>query len=251
MTLPVQFVRPLLLVIALAATLTPLQGCIPLMIGGVAATTASVVTDRRSVSEQVSDQAIEMELTSQLRNQFGDTARISADAYLGVVLLTGDAFSDKVRTQAGEIASKVKNVKSVSNQIHVGPISSFGDVASDTWLTSKVKATLATTNEVPSRAISVTSHLGVVYLMGMVTQREGDLAAAATSTISGVSRVEKLFKIISVAEARRLDNFNQTSGKPAPIGEGATGESPAAASPGGTANQGAPAGGAVELMPVK
>ena len=245
--------------LAVAATLAAgsISGCVPLIVGGAAAT-ATVVSDRRNVQEQANDKNINANVNSALKKQFGDnamqagdTARINSNAYLGVVLLTGDAFSEKAKAQAGEIAGKIDGVKSVSNQIHVGPISSFGDVASDTWLTSKVKATLATTNEVPSRAISVTSHLGVVYLMGMVTQRERDLAAAATSTLSGVSRVEKLFKIISVAEARRLDNFNQTSGKPAPIGEGATGESPAAASPGGTANQGAPAGGAVELMPVK
>ncbi len=251
MMLSARFVRPLLLVLTLGATLAPLQGCLPLMIGGAAATTASVVTDRRSVAEQVSDQTIEMELSSQLRSQFGDTARISAESYLGVVLLTGDAFSDKAKMQAGEMAGKIKNVKSVSDQIHVGPLASFGDVASDTWLTSKVKATLATTNEVPSRAIVVTSHLGVVYLMGMVTKREGDLAAVATSTISGVVQVEKLFKTISVAEANRLDTLKQEPGKAAPIGEGTTGTTPATAAPVGTANQSAPAASGVELMPVK
>ena len=86
--------------------------------------------------------------------------------------------------------------------------------------------------------------------MGMVTQREGDLTAAAAAEVSGVVRVDKLFRVISESEAARLDNFNnklpsapQSSssgmGESAAIGESA----PAAGAAG--------SGGAVEVMPVK
>ena len=248
--------------LAVAATLAAgsISGCVPLIVGGAAAT-ATVVSDRRNVQEQANDKNINANVNAALKKQFGDnatqagdTARINSNAYLGVVLLTGDAFSEKAKAQAGEIAGKIDGVKSVSNQIHVGPLGSFGDDASDTWLTSKVMAKLASTYDSPSRAIVVTSHLGVVYLMGMVTQHEGDLAAAAAAEVSGVVRVDKLFRTISQSEAARLDNFENklpsTSkssssgmGESATIGESAPSPVPAKGAAG--------SGGAVEVMPVK
>ena len=244
--------------LAVAATLAAgsISGCVPLIVGGAAAT-ATVVSDRRNVQEQANDKNINANVNAALKKQFGDnatqagdTARINSNAYLGVVLLTGDAFSEKAKAQAGEIAGKIDGVKSVSNQIHVGPLGSFGDDASDTWLTSKVMAKLASTYDIPSRAIVVTSHLGVVYLMGMVTQHEGDLAAAAAAEVSGVVRVDKLFRTISQSEAARLDNFENklpstSKGSSSGMGESATiGESAPAKGAAGS-------GGAVEVMPVK
>ena len=244
--------------LAVAATLAAgsISGCVPLIVGGAAAT-ATVVSDRRNVQEQANDKNINANVNAALKKQFGDnatqagdTARINSNAYLGVVLLTGDAFSEKAKAQAGEIAGKIDGVKSVSNQIHVGPLGSFGDDASDTWLTSKVMAKLASTYYIPSRAIVVTSHLGVVYLMGMVTQHEGDLAAAAAAEVSGVVRVDKLFRTISQSEAARLDNFENklpstSKGSSSGMGESATiGESAPAKGAAGS-------GGAVEVMPVK
>ena len=231
-----------------------LSGCVPLIVGGAAAT-ATVVSDRRNVQEQASDKNINANVNAALKERFGDstaqvgdTARINCNTYLGVVLLTGDAYSEKAKAQATEIVSRIAGVKSVSNQIHVGPLGTFGDDASDTWLTSKVMAKLASTYDVPSRAIVVTSHLGVVYLMGMVTQREGDLAAAAASEVSGVLRVDKLFRIITESEAAQLDNINNkmpsaSSGASTGMGESTPPKAPAAGSPG--------TGGAVEVMPVK
>ena len=82
--------------------------------------------------------------------------------------------------------------------------------------------------------------------MGLVTQREGDLAAAAAAQVSGVKRVDKLFQVISPAEANKLDDLNRifstsgssSGGNTTPMGENS-------ATP-------APAGGAgVEVLPVK
>lgn len=245
-------------ILSLGALSTSLSGCVPLLIGGVAAGTTVVATDRRSVAEQAEDETIELKVSTELTRQFGDTARIQTTAYLNRVLLTGDAFSEKIKQQAGEIASKIQGVKSVANQVQVGPISSFADVTSDTWITSKVKATLATTNEVPSNTISVTTSHAVVYLMGLVTQREADLAAAAASRVSGVKRVEKYFQIMTPEQEARMRAKQQESSalpssNPTPTGEASSqvgGVSPRGTSSGATPS-GTPATGAVEVMPIK
>jgi osmotically-inducible protein OsmY len=260
MTSSRQISRRALLASAAALAAGSLSGCVPLIVGGAAAT-ATVVSDRRSVQEQANDKNINANVNAALKAQFGDgtaqtgdTARINCNTFLGVVLLTGDVYSEKAKAQATDIAAKIAGVKSVSNQIHVGPLGTFGDDASDTWLTSKVMAKLASTYDVPSRAIVVTSHLGVVYLMGMVTQHEGDLAAAAAAEVSGVRRVDKLFRTITPAEAARLDNINNKmptlsqgsssgKGESSALGEATPSQAPAAGTPG--------TGGAVEVMPIK
>ena len=245
-------------ILALSTLGASLSGCVPLLIGGVAAGTTVVATDRRSVAEQAEDETIELKVSTELTRQFGDTARIQTTAYLNRVLLTGDAFSEKIKQQAGEIASKTQGVRSVANEVRVGPIATFADVSSDTWVTSKVKATLATTNEVPSNTISVTTSHGVVYLMGLVTQREADLAAKATSQVSGVKKVEKFFQIMTPEQEARMRARQQESGSLPSSNPTPTGEAPPAAkgsaSTGGASGgvtTGATAPGAVEVMPIK
>ena len=239
------FARPLLLCLAIVSTGTLLQGCVPLVVGGAAAT-GVVVVDRRTVGQQVEDKTIEIKVASELRSKFGDSVRINATSYEGVVLLTGDSLGNDRKAEGTEIARSVRHVKSVSNQVNVvKETASFGEISNDTWITSKVMTTLATTKEIPSRTIVVVTDRSVVYLMGLVTQREGDLAAAASAQVSGVKRVDKLFQVISPAEANKLDDLNRIfstsgsgGGNTTPLGENSATPAPTS-------------GAGVEVLPVK
>lgn len=242
-------IRPLMLIAVLLTSASVLQGCVGIALTGVAAATGMVVVDRRTTAQQADDKLIELKVNNHMRTRYGDSARINATVYQSVVLLTGEALIEEIKVQAGEIAQKVEKVKSVSNQIVVvQEISPFSVITNDTWITSKVMTTLATTKEIPSRTIVVTTDRSVVYLMGMVTQREGDLAATAAAQVSGVKRVEKFFQIISPTEANKLDSmsgFSKGTGEGTPLGESAPineGALPPAAPPGS---------GAVEVMPIK
>lgn len=249
MSLKRQFIRPLIVCAALIGAGSTLTACVPLLIGGAAATTGMVVVDRRSVGEQVDDKSIELKIGGQFRADFGDAMRATITSYDGVVLLTGDTISSEFKNRAVEIARKVEHVKSVSNQIAVvKELASFSVVSNDIWITSKVMTTLATTKDIPSRTIVVTTDRSVVYLMGLVTQREGDLASAAAAKVSGVKRVEKLFQIITPEEAKRLDDagrMGNSSSKPTtPLGE-----TPVSGS--GAMGGDAPPAGGVQVMPIQ
>ena len=248
MSLQRRYIRPLILCAVLIGAGSTLTACIPLLIGGAAATTGMVIVDRRTVGEQVDDKSIELKIGGQFRENFGDAVRATVTAYDGVVLITGDTISREFKSRATEIARKVENVKSVSNQLDVvKDLASFGVVSNDIWITSKVMTTLATTKDIPSRTIVVTTDRGVVYLMGLVTQREGDMAAAATAKVSGVKRVEKLFQIVTPEEAKRLDvaaRGGNSSEATTPMGE-----RPASGS-GSMAGDTPPAGGA-QAMPIQ
>jgi len=61
----------------------------------------------------------------------------------------------------------------------------------DTWITTKVKTELATTDGVKSTKISVTTKDGIVALVGVLATADAvDKAIAATQTVKGVKRVD-------------------------------------------------------------
>lgn len=220
------------------AALTVLAGCGPLIVGGTAATTALVATDRRTAGEQVEDKAIEMKVASEMRNLFGDAknVRINAYSYAGQVLLVGDVPSEQEKQRAGQAAEKVEKVKRVVNQLRVGDLTPVSVRTNDAWLSSKVRTTLINTKDVPFRTINVTTERGIVYLQGKVTEQEGQRAGIAASAVSGVNKVVKLFEIVSPESV-------QQAGSPAPIQE----STPQPSSNTGTA----PETGGAQAMPVQ
>jgi osmotically-inducible protein OsmY len=225
-----------------------LAGCAPILLGGAAATTAFVATDRRTVGQQVSDKEINLKVQDEMIVKFGQTARINASSYDGVVLLTGDAFSEKIRGEAAATAAAVPQVKSVINRLYVGPLSSFSQITSDTWLSSKVKTTLLTAEGVPYSAIVVTVERNDVYLQGLVTQAEADKIAEVTASVSGVKKVYTLFNIMTPEQAAALNASTSRDGSlpasnPTPTG--------GAQNTGNDMTMGAPGTGAPSTAPVQ
>lgn len=215
--------RPALFATLALAGLTSLSGCGLLVVGGAAATTATIATDRRTAGEQLEDQTIELKVSSEMRKLMGEKpARIHPTSYAGVVLLTGDVPTAQDKQQAEQAAAKVEKVKRVVNEIRVGDVTPVSVRTNDSWITSKVTTKFINTKDVPTRTIVLTTERGIVYLMGKVTSTEGQMAATAASSVSGVNKVVKLFEIVA-----RESLINEQS--PAPIQDTAAPASGAAA----------------------
>ncbi len=122
---------------------------------------------------------------------------ISVVSFNGVVLLVGQVPSETLRTRAAEVASKVKKVRQVQNALTVGPNITFGARSYDSWLTTKVKTGYGFNNDVNGQRVKVVTENKVVYLMGLVTQREGELAASSAQRTRGVTRIVKAFEYIN------------------------------------------------------
>lgn len=251
MTHPISTRAKLLAMAIVVGASGVLAGCAPVIIGGAAATTAMVATDRRTVGQQVSDKEVNLKVDNEMQVKFGKTARINASSYDGVVLLTGDAFSEKIRGEAAAIAASVPQVKSVINRLYVGPLASFSQITSDTWLSSKVKTTLLTTEGVPYGAIVVTVERDDVYLQGLVTQAEADKIAEVAASVSGVKQVYTLFDIMTPEQAAALAASREsTSGLP-PSNPTPTGVSSSAAGAATGTDASMPASGAPMVEPVQ
>ena len=191
-------IRPLLAPVVLALGLL-LSGCGAVVIGG-AATGAAIAYDRRDAETVVDDQKIELRaLDIKDKNpQLAEQTQISATSYNRLVLLTGQAASvDASRRFAGLVA-RIPGVKRVINEVQIGPNISLAQQSSDSYLTGKVKAALigVDAEEFEATRIKVVSHDGAVYLMGLETQREAEIAVEEARTIGGVAKVVRVFEYI-------------------------------------------------------
>jgi osmotically-inducible protein OsmY len=177
-----------------------LSGCGALVVGGIIVGSAMVATDRRTTGAQVDDETIEVKSSSRMSETFGDRVRIDTTSYNRMVLLTGEVPSADDRTRAEQIAAGVPNVSSVVNEITVGPLNTFSERSKDAYITTKVKTSLVDAKDLFANSIKVTTHRGVVYLMGRVTEREATRASEVARGVSGVAKVVRVFQVISEAE---------------------------------------------------
>ena len=188
---------PIFAAAAVFACALGLSGCIPLVIGGVAAT-AAIATDRRSTGAQLDDELIEDKSVAQILERFkGNDVHVNVISYNGNVLLTGEVPSDSVKTEIGEIARRMPKARSVQNDLLIGAASNLGPRSNDTLITSKVKARFVEANKFQINHVKVVTERGTVYLLGIVRPEEGNAAAEIARTTSGVQRVVKVFEYIN------------------------------------------------------
>ena len=191
-----------LAIVALAVL--QLSSCAVVAVGGVA-TSAAIMADRRTPGVQAIDKGIELEASNALAKKFGDNAHINVTSFNQKVLLTGEVKDDDIKGEAGAYVKAMKNAHAVFNELMIGPNSSYTSRANDSYLESKIKTQMIFTDKLPSNSMAIVAEGSSVYLMGILTQSEADLAKKIASNTSGVKDVYVYFDIISDAEKARLE----------------------------------------------
>lgn len=204
---PTTFKRQLLAIgftVAMVGVAGSLTACVPLVLGGAAAGTALVASDRRTAGAQLEDQGIELRALSNLRSTFGTRVRVDTVSFNRQVLLTGEVpnLQDKQAVEA--MVKKIENVDSVVNELGVRSTPSLADRSGDLLITGRIKAAILDARDLQSSAFKVVTSNDTVYLMGRVTKRESDRVTAIARGISGVQRVVRIFENISEEELLRL-----------------------------------------------
>ena len=197
----IQFISKLFIAVLLASQLT---ACAVVAIGGVTAT-AAIMADRRTPAVQAIDKGIELEAENALAKRFGDNAHINVTSFNQKVLLTGEVKDADIKGEAGAYVKAMKNARSVFNELVIGPNSTLSARANDSYLESSIKTQMIFTDKLPSNSMAIVAEGGSVYLMGILTQNEADLAKKVTSNTSGVKDVYAYFDIISEQEKIRLE----------------------------------------------
>lgn len=179
--------------VALLAAAT-LASCVPVVVAGAAGGAALVATDRRTTGAQVDDEGIELKITTQVNNLYGDRAHVNATSFNGMVLLTGEVPDQGAWSSVGAFAKAQAKVRSVQNELVVAPPTTLSQRSNDSYITSKVKARFVEANKFPPNAVKVVTERSVVYLMGIVSKAEGEAAGEIAATTEGVAKVVKVFE---------------------------------------------------------
>ncbi|MFN3566369.1 MAG: BON domain-containing protein [Burkholderiaceae bacterium] len=197
--------RCVLRALASAAAASTIAGCAPIVVGGAMVGGAIVASDRRSLGIQLEDEAIERRINRALAERFErGTININVTSYNRKVLLTGEVLTAEAKAEAEAIAANTENVRAVLNELGVGRLSTVGSRAKDTAISGKVRAAFLESKKVPAGAVKVTTERAIVYLLGRVTQAEGDAAAQVAARVSDVLGVVKAFDYITDKELEEL-----------------------------------------------
>jgi osmotically-inducible protein OsmY len=188
---------------AVVAAAAVLSGCAAAVVGS-AVGAAIVATDRRTTGVQLEDQSIEFKTSARIKETVGERGHVSATSYNRVVLLTGEVNTEDDRKAIEAAVGKVENVLSVVNETAVMPNSTVGSRSNDALLTTKIKATYVDAKDIQANTIKVVTERATVFLMGRVTEREATRATDLARGVPGVTKVVRVFELLSEAELAAL-----------------------------------------------
>lgn len=196
-------VRPLARAIVAVALLGSLQGCVGLFVGGaVAGAVASA--DRRTLGAQADDKAIALKADMRLPKITGEDVHINVNSFNRKVLLTGEVRDDAMKAAVEREVAAIDGVAIVINELEAASPATYTSRSNDSLITTKVKASLVDMKTISATSFKVITERGTVYLMGRVTQREGQVGADVARGVSGVQKVVKVLEYISEDELKAI-----------------------------------------------
>ncbi len=170
-----------------------LGGCAAAIVGGIAAAGGAgyAANQERGVSGTVDDFALKTNIQNAwIKANPNMQADFSVTAYQGRVLLTGFAPDPEIKAQAAQIAGEVKGVRTVYNEIEVGPPEGAWNSTKDAWITSRLKSDFVFDGKIRSVNYTIETVNKSVYLIGSArSQAELDQATSLARNVSGVKRV--------------------------------------------------------------
>jgi osmotically-inducible protein OsmY len=171
-----------------------LNSCLGAFVAG-AAVGGAVVYDRRTAETIMTDKNIELRAFQDIKEDRAlRNTHVSVTSFNRVVLLTGQVPNETLRNRILAKVRAIPKVRRIYDQMTLEQPNLMVDRSHDAWITTKVKTTMLTTEGLYSSQIKVVTENEVVYLLGLVTKQQADMAADIASSIRGVKRVVKLFE---------------------------------------------------------
>ena len=99
-------------------------------------------------------------------------------------------------TMRGFAIERAAGFRTVLDELVVAPVSTVSSRATDTLITSRVKARFIEARRFQANHVKVVTEAGVTFLLGLVTEAEADAAVDIARGTAGVTRVVKVFETI-------------------------------------------------------
>ncbi len=185
--------HPILRLLVILVLPLAFSGCAAAIVGGLAAAGGAgyAANQERGISGSVDDFTLKTNIQNAwIKANPNMQADFAVTVYQGRVLLTGAAPNPEIKAQAAQIAGEVKGVRTVYNEIEVGPTETAWDSTKDAWITSRVKSGFVFDGKIRSVNYTIETANKSVYLIGSArSQTELDQATSVARNVSGVKRV--------------------------------------------------------------
>jgi osmotically-inducible protein OsmY len=188
------------LLVAFSLSALLLQGCIEMAVVGAGGAVLSAV-DRRTTGVQVDDEGIELRASNRVSERFGDKVHVNISSFNRSVLVTGEVPDANVRAEIEKLIQGVQGLRGITNDLQVAGGASLTSRAGDATITGKVKARLFDSGKVNPVHVRVVTEASVVYLLGIVTEAEANVAVEVARTTGGVRKVVKVFEYCKPTDA--------------------------------------------------
>lgn len=187
-------------IIALLLCALTLPGCTAIALG-----TGAAVGIAAAQEGGIAGTARDIEIGALIRDAWfrydTDTfAKLTLTVEGGEVLIAGVVQDPQDRVEAVRLAWGVEGVTRVINEIQIAESNGPAGFASDAWITTKIRTSIALDKQVQSINYSIDTIHGTVYLMGYASgQAELDRVTEIARTTSGV---EQVVSYVHVRESR-------------------------------------------------
>ncbi len=152
---------------------------------------------KRTRGTLVDDRHIARAVKTELREAEGlEHSHITAAAFNYVVLLVGQVPSAEAKALAVAVASQVRKVAGVHDELVVSGAPPWLARAGDAWLSTKIRSGLLLSKEIQASRVQSMVESGVVYLMGLVTPQEADIVVDLVQQTNGISKIVRLFEYL-------------------------------------------------------
>jgi osmotically-inducible protein OsmY len=201
--------RPVRSCLALSFCLVALNGCVVAAVGGAVgggyalSRTGEPGPSAAEAAAGTDDAGIKDRIEARWLNADAALADgIEITVFRGRVLLTGTVPSQALHDTAVAQAWQVDGIEQVIDEIRIGEGEHFGSAAGDTWIETKLQATLALDGDVGSADYALRTVNGVVYVLGEARdQAELDRVLNHARNQADVRRVVSYVRVRSDAGA--------------------------------------------------
>ena len=192
-----------LVVCSLVGLLLGTSACDPVTaVIGTGAVLTTAAADEREIPGVFSDVSIRSKINYLwLTQESALLDEVSLSVIEGRVVLTGIVSSEHLKKRAVDLVKTVSGVKSVKDEMSVGPQGTLGEYGSDSWITTKLKTAILFHPQVASRNYSIRTIKQVIYLTGIAqNQAELDIVLSEARQIAGVRRIVNDVRVKTVEE---------------------------------------------------
>lgn len=172
------------------------SGCVAAVVAGAAG--SLVVYDKRSVTMIERDARIFHRLHKAIVTdpRFADS-HVEVTSFNGVVLLTGQTPTASLRGVLEKKGQSVPHIERLYNEVTIQDPVPLTQRSKDSWITGQVRAQMLAKKGLESGSIRVVTENSTVYLMGIATHPQADLAVHVARRVKGVEKVVKIFRYIN------------------------------------------------------